>query len=561
MTRCRRAGGWHGPVGLAAAFLLGCCLLLAGASPAAAHARLTGSDPTDGALLARAPTVVTLSFNEPVRLTSQEINVYDAEGQRVPSSARTSDTEVVIELDDPTAMEPGTFVVGWFVVSADGHPISGSLTFSVGERSDGVAAPPAPPTSSEVVIATQGVVIGAMYVGLLVAAGLAGFVALVLPRSYDGERVRRRIRIIARLAAGVATVAALVSVPAASVYAQGRELSDVISGFDRALVVDESISALLVVIGLVLVVATVTDRPPTSHRRMLLLVGAVVALLGPPLVGHTRSYQPSPLLIAADAVHLMAGAAWLGGLLGLVLTLRALAGRDELAATTLARFSTMAAGLLLAVAATGSVLAWQILGSWSAFLDTSYGRLLLVKIGLALLVAALGGWNRFWLLPRVRAMGFADASRAVDPVRRSVRAEALLLVALLGVSGFLVNQSPRPAPVEVPAGRTGVQDGALSDLEVLVLMTPRRQGPNTLLIQLQDESGEPVVTRSEPRVQLRSGDLDLGSVPVTSADAGTWAADVLLPRAGVWEVEVGLRVSRFENPVTTVRFEVAAAAD
>ena len=77
-------------------------------------------------------------------------------------------------------------------------------------------------------------------------------------------------------------------------------------------------------------------------------------------------------------------------------------------------------------------------------------------------------------------------------------------------------------------------------------------------MQLQDESGEPVVTRREPEVQLRSGDLDLdlGSVPVTSSDAGTWTADVLLPRADTWEVEVGLRLSRFENPVTTVRFEV-----
>lgn len=556
MHRCR-AGGWRGPVRLVAALLLGCWLVLALASPASAHARLIGTDPTDGALLQQPPAQVTLSFNEPVRLTSQEVRVYDADGQTVPVTARTSDADVVLELTDPAAMEPGTYVVGWFVVSTDGHPISGSLTFSVGERSDGITAPPAPPSSSGVVTAAQGTVVGAMYVGLLVAAGLAGFVALVLPGSYDGKRIRRRIRIFAHVAAGVAAAAALVAVPVASVYAQGRELSELISGFDRALVVHESLSALLVALGLTLVVVTLTDRPPTPQRRTLLLVGAVVSLLGPPLVGHTRSYQPSSLLVATDAVHLMAGATWLGGLLGLVLALRALAGREELAATTLARFSTMAAGLLLGVAATGSVLAWQILGSWSAFLDTSYGRLLLVKIGLALLVAAIGGWNRFWLLPRVRAGGFAERGRAEGPVRRSVRAEALLLVALLGVSGFLVNQSPRPAPVEVPAGRTGVQDGTLSDLEVLVLMTPRRQGPNTLLIQLQDESGEPVVTRRAPNVQLRSGDLDLGRVPVTGSDAGTWAADVLLPRAGTWEVEVGLRVSRFENPVTTVRFEVA----
>ena len=217
----------------------------------------------------------------------------------------------------------------------------------------------------------------------------------------------------------------------------------------------------------------------------------------------------------------------------------------------------MAGGLLLAVAVTGSLQAWRILASWSGFVDTTYGRLLLVKIGIALVVAAVAGWNRFRLLPRVRAAaGYADRGVAAGLVRRAVVAEAAMLVALLGVTGFLVNQSPRPAPVEVPPGRTGVVDGTVGELEVLALMSPREHGPNTVLVQLQNENGEPVETARAPEVELRSGDLDLGSVPLTNVDAGTWRAYVLLPRAGVWEVQVSLRESRFENPVTTVRFDV-----
>jgi copper transport protein len=57
-------------------------------------------------------------------------------------------------------------------------------------------------------------------------------------------------------------------------------------------------------------------------------------------------------------------------------------------------------------------------------------------------------------------------------------------------------------------------------------------------------------------VQLRSGGLDLGSVPLVETDAGTYRAEVLLPRPGVWEVQVSLRLSRFESPVTTIRFTV-----
>lgn len=288
-------------------------------------------------------------------------------------------------------------------------------------------------------------------------------------------------------------------------------------------------------------------------------MAAAVAAAGPAVAGHTRSYRPEVLLLLTDAVHLWAAAAWLGGLVGLVLTLATLSGREPTAAETLSRFSMIAAGLLTAVAVTGSVQAWRILGSWTALLEGTYGRLLLVKVGIVLVVAAAAAWNRFRLLPGVRrARVPAERDSAAGSLRRTVLAEATLLVAVLGVTGFLVNTSPRPAPVEVPSGRTGVQDGSLGELTVLAVMSPRRQGPNTVLVQLQDEGGEPVELERDPVVELRSGDLDLGRVPVTHADAGTYRAFVLLPRAGRWELQVSVRQSRFENPVTTLSFEVAA---
>ena len=401
-----------------------------------------------------------------------------------------------------------------------------------------------------------------MYVGLLVATGLAGFVALVLPASFTGDRVRRRIRGLVRLAAAAAVVAALLLVPVSAAYAQGEELTDVVGGFDLGLVVDEVTSVLLLLLGLGVVVAVTSDAPPAPRRRAVMLAGAVLAAVSPALVGHTRSYEPTALLLGADAVHLMAGAVWLGGLLGLVLAMRSLAGREQLAATTLARFSTLAGGLLLAVAGAGAVLGWRILGSWSGLVDTRYGLLLLVKIGLALVVVALGAGNRFVVLPRVRAAaGFGDRTGAALTVRRTMALEASVIVVLLGVTGFLVNASPRPVPVEVPPGQTGIEQAAVGDLEVLAALAPRRQGRNTLQVQLQDSAGEPVTPARPPVVSVRSGDVDLGEVELANTDVGTFSAEVVLPRPGQWEVQVALRVSEFESPVSTLRFDVPPAAE
>ena len=213
-----------------------------------------------------------------------------------------------------------------------------------------------------------------MYVGLLVATGLAGFVALVMPDSFAGEQVRRRIRGWSGSRrrsprsrpccwcrcrrrtprARSCSTRSAASTPAWSPTSWSRSPC-----CWRASAV---------------VVATTTDTHPGPRRRGAMLAGAVVAAVSPALVGHTRSYQPTALLLGADAVHLLAGATWLGGLVGLVLTVRALAGRELLAASTLARFSTLASSLLFAVALAGAVLAWRILGAWSGFVDTRYGR-------------------------------------------------------------------------------------------------------------------------------------------------------------------------------------------
>jgi copper transport protein len=540
-----------------AAALVALALVLLGGSPAAAHAELVETDPAEGAVVETAPEAVTLTFNEPVRLTSQEIAVYDAGGDPVASTAGATGAEVTVGLTDAAGLEDGTYVVSWNVLSGDGHPISGALTFSVGAPSADVAAPPEPESSSAVVTVLRDVVTVASLVGLLVGAGLAFFTALVLPRSWAGTDVRRRLRRVLTVAAGVGAAGAVLQVPIASVYGQGLELGDLVAAFDPGLVTNELVSAALVLLGLALAVRSSSDAAPDRTTGWLLVGGAGLALAGPSLVGHTRAYAPSPLLVAADVLHVVAGAVWLGGLVGLLLSLRALAGREVLAAQALARFSTTAGGVLLAVALTGTFLGWRIIGSWGGLVGTAYCWLLLGKVAIALVVAGLGGWNRWRMLPAVEAAaGFGDRERAAAAVTRAVRVEAVLLVVLLGVTGVLVNQSPRPAPVTPAPGATGVGAATAGDLRVLAVMDPRRTGSNTLLVQVQDAAGEPYDPPVHPVVELRTDGLDIGTVTVTPIAAGTYRGEVVVPRAGVWEVQVGIPLSRFENPVTTVRLTV-----
>ncbi|WP_415839381.1 CopD family protein, partial [Nocardioides zeicaulis] len=471
------------------------------------------------------------------------------------------DTEVSVDLPGAAALADGTYVVAWNVLSDDGHPLSGALTFSVGAPSASLVEPPAPETSSRAVTLVRDLLSALTYVGLLLACGVALFVAQVLPSSWPGRDVRRRLRLLTRAAAGAAVAGAVLQVPVASVYAQGRELDGLLTSFSPGLVGSELAAALLVLVGLGVVVRATTDLRPDARRAGLQTGGALVALAGPALAGHTRAYAPWPLLVASDVLHLTAGATWLGGLAGLVLALRALAGREQLAATTLARFSTLAGGLLLAVAATGSFLGWRIVGSWEALVSTTYGWLLLAKVALALTVAAMGGWNRWRTLPAVRsASGFADRERTASLVARTVRVEAVLLVALLGTTGFLVNQPPRPEPLTAASGTTGASTSTVAtdsgDLRVLAVLSPNRPGATTLLVQVQDGDGGPVDVRA-PAVRLAAAGREPQEVAVEPVAAGTWAGDVVVPSPGTWEVRVRLRTGTGERAAATVRLTVA----
>jgi copper transport protein len=145
---------------------------------------------------------------------------------------------------------------------------------------------------------------------------------------------------------------------------------------------------------------------------------------------------------------------------------------------------------------------------------------------------------------------------ATGLVRRTVVAEACLLLAVVGVTGFLVNQPPREQPAAAAPGPGQVESAVVGDLRVLATLAPGERGPNTVTVQVQDQAGDPVDAFAAPEVSLASDDVDLGVVPVTPVGAGTYAAEAVIPAAGTWQVQVSLKASEFDNPVVTLSFEV-----
>lgn len=123
------------------------------AAPASAHTTLTSSNPADGATLSAPPASVVLTFDEPLLADTETISINDMDGNVVASQQVIPDGSSV-SVPWPDALTSGTFQVAYRVVSADGHPVTGAITFTItgapasGSGTSSAGPPSSPPAPS-----------------------------------------------------------------------------------------------------------------------------------------------------------------------------------------------------------------------------------------------------------------------------------------------------------------------------------------------------------------------------------------------------------------------------
>ena len=192
------------------------------------------------------------------------------------------------------------------------------------------------------------------------------------------------------------------------------------------------------------------NRDPASANSAVLrivkfaLSAALLAALA--LAGHAAAGDGAALLLqtSADALHLLAGAIWLGGLMPLALLLRECSQRNDAASLAFARaavrrFSSLALASVIVLIVSGGVNAWNLIGGFAPLFGTMYGRLLLLKLALLLVLLGIGAVNLLKLKP---AITIADNSRAQQTAAlrkliRNVSLEALVGVAILLIVGHM----------------------------------------------------------------------------------------------------------------------------
>ncbi|MBO4253363.1 copper resistance CopC/CopD family protein [Streptomyces griseorubiginosus] len=379
--------------------------LLAGAGPASAHAALTGSDPAQGVVVDKAPTEVALTFSEKVATNSDSLRVLDPKGKRVDTAKPSNISGTTYAVPLHSGLADGTYTVSWQVVSADSHPVAGAFTFSIGAPSKTSVKAVGQEIGGGVVGWLYGFGRYMSYAGFIVMVGGAAFVLGCWQRG-SGVRPLQRLVVSGWLSLTAATLLLLLL---RGSYTSTGKVGDI---FDLSLLGQvlqtktgaALVSRLLLLAAAALFIAVLFgayDKREDDEKRDLtfgLAIGGVVVAAGLAaswaMAEHASTGLQPGIAMPVDVVHLLAVAAWLGGLTALLVALYR--AETPIEASAVRRFSTVAFGSVLALVATGVYQSWRQLGSWSAFTDTAYGQLLLVKIGLVALLVGIASISRRW---------------------------------------------------------------------------------------------------------------------------------------------------------------------
>lgn len=531
------------------ALLLTAVCIAFGPTDAHAHAALIAADPADGAVLRQVPDRLTLHFTEPVsplvlRLTGPEgatdIKTFEVRHQAV-------------EITPPRDLGEGSYALSWRVVSADGHPISGSVVFSVGapEASRPAAAIAADPSVQIGLWASR----LAMYVGAFCGVGGAFFAAWIAGGSKLGRSARQGI-IVSLWGGAAATLLALglqgLDALALPLRALGGE-----AAWGQGLATSFTITACAVLLAML---AGLLSLMTKRQRQRQVLSGAALAGIGLAFAasGHASTAEPQWLTRPAVFVHVAGLAFWVGALLPLLTMLRPMEPRS---AVVVNRFSAAILPVVVLLMIAGAVLAVVQVGSPPALWNTPYGNILLLKLVVVGGLLVLASVNRLLFTPALTR----NEVRQTRWFARSIAAEGVLVLIILGLAaGWRFTPPPRailngpsaspPAMPSEPVLAHLHTDQAMA----LVTVDPGRAGRTSMTIRLISPSRSSLNPREVAvAVSSPSSGIEPFERHAVQASPGIWSSeDLVFPVAGTWQLRIDVLVSDFEKIVLEGKIEI-----
>lgn len=518
-------------------------LLVLLAPLAGAHATLQSAEPPANGHADVGLTSVLIRFTEAVEPEYTSADISDQNGTSWAAGAVEHVGGNAVRL--PTRpLEDGIYSVSWRALSIDTHTTRGAFLLAIGNATLTNVPPPAPHDAQEHTterIVRDGLTRFAFYAGAFLAVGIPLF-ALVTLRDAPPRRMFATAAAFGAAGALGALVGLVLladrtglSLAAAGATAPGRSLA--------------WRGALVALAALACALARPARWRAASLAAVALGAGALVATA---LGSHAAaSGAHAARLVVADVVHLLTGAAWVGGIAAF---LHVVPGRTPAeTALLVARFTPLAIGSVVLLFLTGMMASAAHIPCVAerAFLscgadarDGTYVKLVALKLALLVPLVVIGAYNAFRLKPALER-GAPSHLR----LRRILQAEAGIMAVVLLAAGVLAASAPPDVAAESASTAPPpalVLEETTQRSHVILTVTPSPvpvgiqklvvqvhplgpRLPNSTLVALKVwKAGEPEPDETLNPAKVAPGEWEIEESLFTSE--GSWNVEVILQR-------------------------------
>lgn len=550
------------------------------APAAGAHAQLESSSPERGQSLTESPKQVEFHFSESVEAAFGALRVYDKDGERVDSGTLIRpDGQSSLGVRLKPDLADGSYTATYRVVSADSHPVSGGVTFTVGRAA---AAPvrsigdyldeQQTPQATQVAytaVRLVGYLALVLLLGVAFFDGFAFMPAARMPGVSDAvSAFAARATVIKGVAAGLGVLTSALAIVFQGAAAVGESFFAALNQQSITEVLDtRSGSWMLARLGLWLLIAVVwavSARGGLRRGNVWLLILGVLAAQTPALIGHAAVTDPSWAMVGLDFVHIVTMSIWIGGIFAALFVLPratatlAMVARTRLLVAVFDRFSRIAMVCVGAIVFTGVVQSLVHFSAVSELTSTSYGRAILAKIVLLAAATVAAAVNRQRSLPDLRRAAARSESPAAAGrmLRDALRVELALTVLIVAVASALVGYAPPRAATAGPL----VVERMLGPAQLQLVVDPARRGNNQIHLYLTDpETGAQFTDYKGLTAQISREAPPIPPIDLRLERAGPGHhvdQSAQFAGAGRWLLRIEMRRSEFDQDEAKIEVPV-----
>ena len=512
-------------------------------------------------------TEVTVIYSEPIELDFSSLKVFDSNGDQIDNKdSQYYQGENSLVVTTPS-LESGAYTVTSKVLSkVDGHLVDAAFIFGVGDVKIDIPTD-VPKSIYDILFFPEA---GARFPGLVGQTIVLGSViaSMLIWGTQNKNLIRKDIEKINSFhhgkfmtLTGIGLMAVFASNIAMLAVQTLRLETSAIDAVQTTFGTSWLIRMIITVILLGVWFWMDRKKQITKKNQIPMLLLSLALIGTTTMIGHgTASGQMAA--VALDYVHSLVAAVWIGGIIYFVFTLLPTfskldkIAKEKMSLVMIPRFSIAFIIAIGIVIITGPILMWLLESDVGIITQSIYGKLIITKIVIAVIMVGLGGFFQFKVQEHGKDLLESKVISIHKKLKRSLKVEAILGIILLGVVALLANGTLPAGEIQkvdaqqVLYGFRTIEfsESAKFDIEI----TPFSSGTNTILVKITDLDNNQLQDADEVKVKISNPQRNISPIEIPmikisqEEDIVTeFQGEVTFGFSGQWQTEI--EIQRIQN--------------